>query len=145
MSDWISIKILNFPYRTPSYFRFWLGVHKSIKIHHFPIIFHHDWNWWTIITWKSHFQSKSSYSEVTSLSAGTSYKSSRNFTRFSRTKKSETTDIMWVDRPSGVDENLLIERSIPPIKNLSGRFREIQQNPHEYRFQGRCTKNQRSL
>ena len=30
-------------------------------------------------------------------------------------KKSETTDIMWVDRPSGVDENLLIERSIPPI------------------------------
>ena len=37
---------------------------------------------------------------------------------------------MWADRPSGADENLLIERSIPPIRILSDQFREIQQNPH---------------
>ena len=51
-----------------------IRLHKSIKIHHFLIIFHHSWNWCTITTWKIHFQSKLSYSQILIKSTGTNYK-----------------------------------------------------------------------
>ena len=33
--------------------------------------------------------------------------------------------MMWFDRPSGIDENLQIEKRIPDISNLSNQFLAI--------------------
>ena len=129
--DQILIRIGNFSGRVPSSSMVSTDVHKSIAFHQKFIIFHHAWNTGTITTWKSHSQSKLSYSSssvedlvVVMRSRPITYRieidSDTHFLLITQRNR----NVMRVDQSEGLIQDRLIVKFLEPIFFLSNRSRE---------------------
>jgi len=134
--DQILIRIGNFSGRVPSSSMVSTDVHKSIAFHQKFIIFHHAWNTGTITTWKSHSQSKLSYSSssgedlvAVTRSWPITYRIEIDSDTYFLIITQRNRNIMRVDQSEVLIWDQLMVESIEPIFFLSNRSRETWLTP----------------